>query len=69
MKTLGTTTQIASADYVRAVGWLALGHKFPRGETPLDFRERLAAYACASDAKSRGAALEYLNGSAPLRVL
>ena len=42
---LGTETQICSAPFVRAVGWLDDAHPFTAGPTPVGFRSRLAFFA------------------------
>lgn len=36
---------VASGPHVRAVGWLAVGHDFPRGAVTREFGERLAQFA------------------------
>ena len=42
---LGSATQIASGDYVRAVGWLADGHAFQSGHVAPDLAHRLVEFA------------------------
>jgi hypothetical protein len=42
---LGTTTQIAEGDHVRAVGWLARSVTYPRGASGADFVVRVEEYA------------------------
>jgi hypothetical protein len=39
---LGTETMIAAGSHVRAVGWLEPNHPLSRGDTPREFRDRLA---------------------------
>ena len=42
---LETRSQIASAPFVRAIGWLAASMPFPIGETPPEFVEKLRRLA------------------------
>lgn len=50
---LGTTTPIVSGPGVRAIGWLEQEHPFPVGETPVEFRRRLAEMARGWSLSSR----------------
>jgi hypothetical protein len=42
---LGTTTQIASSPFVRAVGWLSVAASYPTGDTPPEFVRKLRVFA------------------------
>ena len=42
---LATRSQIHSAPFVRAIGWLDAAHPFPTGPSPDAFRSRLRSFA------------------------
>lgn len=42
---LGTETEVASAPWVRAVGWLGAGDDYPRGDVSRDCLERIQRFA------------------------
>jgi hypothetical protein len=42
---LGTKTQVADGDHIRAVGWLSDTHAFPQSDVPPAFAERLTQFA------------------------
>ncbi len=41
---LGTSSPIAEGPFVRAIGWLAAGHRFSTGTVTEEFRDRLMTF-------------------------
>lgn len=59
---MGTTTQIASGSFVRAVGWLSAGIPYSTGEAPPDFVSKLRELSLRSGESTRALGWPFAGG-------